>query len=168
MSAVMRPDDIGLRPMLLDDIDEVMEIENQVYTSPWTDSIFRDCLRVGYSCWIYRFEDELRAYGVMSVGAGEAHILTVCVKPEAQGQGLGRMMMDHLIQLAIKRRADKAFLEVRPSNRVAMQLYQSMGFEQIGLRKDYYPDGDGREDAIVMVLSLASFQPGTEKEVTRP
>ncbi|MCW9024935.1 MAG: ribosomal protein S18-alanine N-acetyltransferase [Gammaproteobacteria bacterium] len=155
MSAVMNQPDDGLRPMLLDDIDEVMDIENRVYDFPWTGEIFRDCLRVGYICWVYRDDNELKAYGVMSIGAGEAHILTIGVKPEAQGQGLGRMIMQHLIQLANKRHVDKAFLEVRPTNRVAIGLYQSMGFDVIGKRKGYYPAENGREDAVVMLMQLA-------------
>jgi ribosomal-protein-alanine N-acetyltransferase len=154
MSAVMNQPDSGLRPMLLDDVSDVMEIESRVYDFPWTDGIFRDCLRVGYNCWVYRDNEELKAYGVMSIGAGEAHILTIGVKPEAQGQGLGRMIMQHLIQVARKRHADKAFLEVRPTNHVAIGLYQSMGFEVVGKRKGYYPAEDGREDAVVMLMKL--------------
>ena len=154
MSAVIKQSSDGFRPMLMDDIDEVMEIENQVYPFPWTAGIFRDCLRVGYLCWVYRDEEELKAYGVMSMGPGEAHLLTVCVKPEAQGQGYGRMMMQHLLDVARKRHADKAFLEVRPTNKVAIGLYRSMGFKDMGLRKNYYPSENGREDALVMMVEL--------------
>ena len=154
MSAVIKPSSDGFRPMLMEDITDVMDIENQVYPFPWTDGIFRDCMRVGYLCWIYRDEGELKAYGVMSIGVGEAHMLTICVKPEAQGQGYGRMMMQHLLDVASKRHADKAFLEVRPTNEVAIGLYRSMGFKDVGLRKNYYPAENGREDALVMVLEL--------------
>ena len=154
MSAVIKPGSDGFNPMLMDDVSDVMDIENRIYPFPWTDGIFRDCMRVGYLCWVFRDEGELKAYGVMSIGVGEAHILTVCVNPESQGQGYGRMMMQHLLDVARKRHADKAFLEVRPTNEVAIGLYRSMGFKDVGLRKNYYPSENGREDALVMVLEL--------------
>ncbi|MDH5572520.1 MAG: ribosomal protein S18-alanine N-acetyltransferase [Gammaproteobacteria bacterium] len=157
MSAVIKQSGDGFQSMLMDDIDEIMEIENRVYPFPWTAGIFRDCLRVGYLCWVYRQEGELKSYGVMSMGVGEAHILTVCVKPEAQGQGYGRRMMQHLLDFAGTHHAKKAFLEVRLANDVAIGLYKSMGFQEVGLRKDYYPSENGREDALVMVLELNNF-----------
>jgi len=154
MSAVLKPVP-RLRPMREIDVEAVIEVEHSAYDFPWTSGIFHDCLRVGYSCWILSQHNPIDSYGIMTAGAGECHILNVCVRPELQNSGLGRYMMEHLLQLAIEYRADAAFLEVRPSNRAAIYLYESMGFNRVGVRRDYYPAAQGREDALIMAKSLS-------------
>jgi ribosomal-protein-alanine N-acetyltransferase len=154
MSAVIDHSRARLRPMREEDIAGVMAIESVVYTHGWTEGIFLDCLRVGYSCWIHEDDGEVVSYGILSLAAGEAHILNVSVKPERQGEGLGRRMIEHLLTLARERGADTAFLEVRPSNAVAIGLYESLGFIQAGIRPDYYPAEKGREDAVIMAKAL--------------
>lgn len=144
----------GFREMCLDDIPAVLEIERAVYTHPWTEGIFSDCIRVGYNCWIYTEQNIILAYGLVSIAVNEAHILNLCVSPDAQGQGLGKRMLNKLIQLAEERQADSIFLEVRESNLVALNLYDQHGFNRIGLRKNYYPLEDGREDALVFAREL--------------
>jgi ribosomal-protein-alanine N-acetyltransferase len=89
----------------------------------------------------------------MTMGVGEAHILNISVHPEEQGQGIGRKMMENLIEKA-KWEAETMFLEVRPSNPGAIALYQKLGFNEVGLRKGYYPAEHGREDAIMLALEL--------------
>ena len=91
----------------------------------------------------------------MSDGAGEAHILNVCVHPNWRGKGYGRMMMNHLLDQAKLRNVSTVFLEVRVTNSPAIQLYGSMGFNEVGRRHGYYPAVNGREDAIVMALALS-------------
>lgn len=157
MVAVLKPGHNGLRPMLEADLDEVITIEEQAYEFPWTRGIFHDCLHVGYSCWIYEEAGQVQAYGVMSTGGGEAHILTVVVRKEARGRQLGRKIITHLLNIASKHKVETVLLEVRPSNTVAVNLYQSMGFSEIGIRKDYYPDKKGREDALIMGLDLKQY-----------
>ncbi len=155
--ALMRPScnlETGFREMTVDDIPAVMEIEKQIYTHPWTAGIFKDCLRVGYNCWVYSEKDVLLAYGLVSVAVNEAHILNLCVLPDAQGRGLGRCMLHKLMQLAEQRQGNSIFLEVRESNQVAQNLYDQEGFNRIGLRKNYYPAEDGREDALVFAKEL--------------
>lgn len=153
MSAVLKPLP-EFRPMQQADIDSVMEIEHSAYDFPWTKGIFRDCLRVGYCCWLLRQINHIDAYSVMTVGVGEAHILNICVRPEMQGRGLGRAMLEHLLELAVHHRADTAFLEVRPSNGVAVNLYEHAGFNCVGVRRNYYPAYNGREDALILAKSL--------------
>ena len=138
--------------MIEEDLDAVNAIEQATYDYPWSRGIFHDCLRVGYSCWVLEEGDQVLAYGIMSVGGGEAHILTIVVDEEYRRNGLGRRMLRHLISLARQRGVDGIFLEVRPSNEGAIRLYHSLGFSEIGIRKDYYPSEDGREDALVMGL----------------
>lgn len=157
MSAVLNTQRDGLRPMFEEDIAAVMTIEKAVYDFPWTGGIFNDCMQVGYSCWVYQEQGEVLAYGVMSVAALEGHILTIVVQPDKQGGGLGNMFLMHLLQIAKRQRVEKMFLEVRPSNHMAIALYEKAGFSRIGRRPGYYPASHGREDAIVMLLDLLEF-----------
>ncbi len=154
MSAVLQEPEFRLRPMSEDDLAAVTSVEQDAYAFPWTEQIFRDCLRVGYSCWILEQDRSLLSYGVMSVGAGECHILNLCVRPVSQRQGLGRHMLAHLLRLARKHLAKTALLEVRPSNRAAVQLYRQAGFSEVGIRREYYPAVKGREDALILAKDL--------------
>lgn len=144
----------GFCQMTLDDVPEIMQIEESIYSHPWTEGIFGDCIRVGYPCWVYRENNEILAYGLVSVAANEAHILNLCVSPHAQGRGLGKRMLHKMMQLAEARDADCIFLEVRVSNNIAQNLYEQEGFNHIGVRKAYYPSSEGREDALVYAKAL--------------
>ncbi|MFO8025554.1 ribosomal protein S18-alanine N-acetyltransferase [Thiohalophilus sp.] len=154
MSAVFKQVADGIRAMTPADLNEVMAIEEAIYTFPWTRGIFRDCLAVGYPCRVLQIEGRLRAYAILSLAAGEAHILTLCVDPDSRRQGYGERMLGDILQLARERYAASVYLEVRPSNQVAIRLYEKTGFQEIGIRPGYYPDAFGREDALVMALSL--------------
>ncbi len=136
------------------DLDAVLHIEYQAYPHPWTPSIFRDCLTSGYACWLLKQDEDILGYGVMSVAVGEAHILNLCIHPQYQGQGLGLALMEHLLRLARRHHANTMFLEVRPSNVAACALYERLGFNEVGLRRNYYPDNNGREDALILALEL--------------
>ncbi len=157
MSAVIDNSESGFCVMHMSDLDEVMEIEQSLYEHPWSKSIFSDCIQVGYSCWTYKQSYQIQAYGVLSAGAGEAHILTLCVSKMFQRQGLGKLVLEHLVDLAIDHKADVLLLEVRPSNIAAVSLYQNYGFNEVGTRKNYYPAKNGREDAIIMARDLTNF-----------
>ncbi len=154
MSAVLKQVTIVFRPMSEMDMEHVMEIENAVYEFPWSVGIFQDCLNVGYCCWILEQDDKMSGYGIMSVLTGEAHILNLCIKPGLQNNGLGKEMINYLIDLAKIHNADVMFLEVRPSNRQAIKIYEKSGFDEIGRRKDYYPAKFGREDALILAKQL--------------
>ena len=159
MSAVYKQLTELLRPMSDDDLDSILEIENAVYDFPWSRTIFKDCLRVGYCCWVLEHEHHgLIAYGIMSSAAGESHILNLCVDPELQGKGNGSKLLQYLMDIAAKRGSDTIFLEVRPSNQIARELYRNTGFNEVGMRRDYYPSQKGREDAIIMARSLVKDQ----------
>lgn len=147
---------IVLREMTQPDVEGVMKIEEVVCDFPWTYSIFSDCIKVGYSCWVLedKEKEEIVGYGLLSIAGEEGHILNLCIRPENQRQGLGRRMMQHLVSQAKLLQANSVYLEVRVSNHGAYHLYQSLGFTVIGQRKDYYPAVNGREDALVLELSL--------------
>ncbi len=154
MNALIKEAVLNLRPMHVDDLDFVMEIENQVYKYPWTRIIFNDCLDVGYCCWVIMKGDALLAYGLMSVAADESHILNLCVHPDHQSKGLGTMLLVHLLQIAVERNANMTFLEVRPSNFFAIKMYVGQGFDEIGVRRNYYPAKIGREDALILARTV--------------
>ena len=154
MSAVLQNPVEQMRPMQESDLDAIMEIENSVYPYPWTRGIFTDCLRVGYSSWVLESGQEIIGYAVLSAGAGEAHILNLCVAIEYHRQGYGQRILNRLIDLARWHRAKTLFLEVRPGNQSAINLYQNTGFHVVGRRPDYYPAAKGREDALLMAREL--------------
>lgn len=144
-----------LRAMCADDVDAVMAIEAQSYEHPWTPGIFHDCLRVGYICRV--LTDNVGAvvgYGIMSIGAGECHLLNICVAPAFRGQGCGRELVTALLAHARGERVTMALLEVRRSNAAAHALYSALGFNEIGTRRNYYPTRTGREDALLLAHAL--------------
>lgn len=153
MVAVLRPE-LHLRPMRRSDLTEVTAIEQEAYPFPWSRGIFGDCLRVGYCCRVVEADGEIAGYGILSVAAGEAHLLNLCIAPPWRRAGLAGVLVEALILEARVRRAQRLFLEVRPSNRAAIGLYEKFGFRVIGRRPHYYPAYQGREDAVVMVLHL--------------
>ena len=140
--------------MLDGDVSGIMNIEMRAYAFPWTAGIFRDCMGAGYSCYVLEKNAEIIAYAVMSVGAKEAHILNICVSPDLRGEGFGYALMDKLVALARQLHADMMFLEVRPSNEAARRLYDKLGFNEIGIRRNYYPAAQGREDALILAKQL--------------
>jgi [ribosomal protein S18]-alanine N-acetyltransferase len=153
VASVTRQDEFlepEIRPMHELDVPAVVAIERSAYQFPWSEGIFRDCLRVGYICRAVCVGTDIAGYGIMSIGAGEAHILNVCVRAEYRGRGLARKVLLYLINRARNAGMYEAFLEVRPSNTTAARLYHSLGFEQVGVRRGYYQATNGREDAAVL------------------
>ncbi len=156
--------------MQASDLPAVLHVEERAYSVPWTEGIFRDCLRVRYFCMVAELaatpgidaplggNDQIIGHAVMSVAAGECHVLNVCVHPDLHNRGIGRRMLRRLLALARRQEADTAFLEVRASNVAAIALYYSEGFDEVGLRRGYYPvaidDTVNREDAVVMARAL--------------
>ena len=160
MSAILQSpeSDYSFRKMRETDLDEVLAIEESVYNFPWTRGIFHDCLNVGYFCWVLLQQDKIVAYSIMSIAAGESHLLTIVVTKDKQGQGYGKKMLDEMIQLAAKNDAEAMYLEVRVSNEAAIQLYHQRGFNELGVRSNYYPAEHGREDALILALDLSLDQ----------
>jgi ribosomal-protein-alanine N-acetyltransferase len=141
---------VEIRPMHELDVPVIVAIERAAYPFPWSEGIFRDCLRVGYVCRVVDVGGDMAGYGIMSVGAGEAHILNVCIREEYRCRGFARRLLMYLLEQARVSGMYEAFLEVRPSNTAAARLYHSMGFEQVGMRRGYYQATGGREDAAVL------------------
>lgn len=143
--------------MTPEDIPEVMQIENKVQAHPWTAGIFRDCIRVGYTCWVCRENyNTIVGYLIQSIAVEEVHILNICIDPAWQRMNLGTLLVQQAEETGQRLHAKKSFLEVRPGNTPAIRLYQKLGYRQVGIRKNYYPTKNGREDAIVMSRNLTA------------
>jgi ribosomal-protein-alanine N-acetyltransferase len=138
-----------------EDLDEVIAIESVIYSHPWTRGNFLDSLRAGYECRTLRLGSALVGYFVLMAAAGEAHLLNLSVSAEYQRNGHGSGLLQEAAALARKLGARSLFLEVRPSNRGAQALYTRFGFRKVAVRRGYYPAHTGREDALVLTLSLA-------------
>ena len=154
MSAVLESSLAEFRPMHSQDLSVVLAIERAAYSFPWSEVIFRDCLRVGYCCWVLEHDAAVVGYGIMQVAVGECHILNLCIHPAYHRQGFGRAMLTRLLEIARDHRADTALLEVRPTNESAVALYRRMGFHEVGVRRAYYPGHRGKEDALIFARSL--------------
>lgn len=153
---------VRLLPMAVRDLDEVAEVESLTSESTWTKGNFVDSLNAGY--WAYCLRrlaegdedpDELIAYCVLLPSLNELELLNITVHPSYRKKGYARKVLEIMEDLALSRSMENVFLEVRCGNQPAKNLYQKLGYQQVGLRKDYYPlISGGREDAIVMKKSL--------------
>ncbi len=148
-------DAIQFRPMELNDLSEVMRIETLAHLFPWSERVMQDCLHAGYTCSVIELRQLVVGFSLLSFAADEAHLLNICIDPMFQRQGLGRQLMENVMRQSRERKVKRIFLEVRISNQSALQLYQSMGFRQIGVRRDYYPAEKGKEDALVLSKTWA-------------
>lgn len=146
------------RRMTEDDLIEVAAVEAESYAFPWNVGIFRECIRSGYCCRVLDRGDEIVGYAIMAMGAGEAHVLNVCVRADVRGQQAGRRVMQWLLDEALALGNAWIFLEVRPSNRPAVLLYRALGFTEVGIRRGYYQAVGGREDALVHRLDLDTWR----------
>ena len=142
------------RPMQMEDLDEVMVIEPQIYSHPWTRGNFSDSLKSGHSAWILEQENKIIGYALLMIVLDEAHLLNLSIAKNYQKQGLGRFLLEYMLKIAENCHAANMFLEVRASNASALALYENLGFNEMAVRRNYYPSAIGREDAILMGLSL--------------
>ena len=148
----------NVRNMTHEDLSQVSDIERLSYEFPWSHGVFRDCLLAGYSCLVLEHDSSVVGYAILSVAAGEAHILNLCVNPEYRGLGYGDRMLDAIIERAQYAEVITIFLEVRPTNSHALSLYRKKGFNKIAKRPAYYQATSGREDADVLSLNLKPSQ----------
>lgn len=145
---------VEIRALEMRDLARVVVIEAASYDFPWSAGVFSDCLSVGYYCRVLDLQGRPAAYAVLSVAAGEAHILNLTVSSKYRGQGLGRLLLRDFLGYCRSHALSRVYLEVRPSNDVARLLYVSEGFALIGMRRRYYRSQDGREDAMVYALNI--------------
>lgn len=150
---MVSPEPITLRPMMVADIEAALAIEQQVQFAPWTHKLFSDSLE-RHLCWVAQKNQQVVGFFVVQFIVDEAHLLNIAVDPTQQKQGIGRLLLDNIQQQVVEKKANTIFLEVRASNQRAIEMYQMAGFNEIGLRKNYYPAANGKENAVIMALML--------------
>jgi ribosomal-protein-alanine N-acetyltransferase len=143
-----------IRDMRQADVAQVATIERAAYEFPWSPGIFRDCLLAGYTSIVIEDKGRVIGYAIMSVAAGEAHLLNLCVAADVRRTGHGRRLLAAVVHRARNAGAERMHLEVRPSNTAALALYAGTGFERIGLRRAYYRARSGSEDAVLLARWL--------------
>jgi len=147
--------DMTMRPMTLEDVGAALAIEQSVQPYPWTQGNFCDALASGYLCYVTEQAGELCAFAVLMSGVDEAELLNIAVSAAQQRKGVGRAMLAAMLEVAAARQWTRVFLEVRAGNTPAVLLYQSAGFAAIGVRRGYYHNAQGSEDAVVMACNLS-------------
>ena len=145
-----------IRAMGHDDLSMVSDIERRSYEFPWSHGVFRDCLLAGYHCMVLERDGRVTGYGILSIAAGEAHILNLCVDPHYRSHGFGEQLLDAILAQSRAANVREIFLEVRPSNVTALALYRKKGFHKVARRPAYYQASEGREDAAVLAKKLIS------------
>ena len=145
---------IHVRSMRLADLDKVYVIECAAHKSPWSLSILRDCINLGYDCRVLEETDadsnQMIGYIICRYREDSCHILNLCIASTAQGKGYGQYLLEMMLKSLQKNSIKTVLLEVRPSNKKALDLYTKSGFEQAGTKRGYYRDSLGTEDAIVL------------------
>jgi len=150
MTAAARDLPVCIREMLQTDLPAVALIEKQSYEFPWSSGLFRDCLLAGYPAVVVEQGRRVAGYAIMSVAAGEAHLLNICLARPLRGGGHGERLLLSMLERARQSGAMRLYLEVRPSNEVALNLYDKVGFEVLAVRRNYYRARHGNEDALVL------------------
>ena len=142
------------RTMRPADLDQVAAIENRIYDFPWSRDVFLSCFTPDYENLVMELERRVIGYGMMWLAAGDCHVVNLCMDIVFQGRGLGRVLFRRMLDNAAAHGARRAMLEVRPSNAPALSLYASEQFNEVSLRRNYYPTANGREDALVLTRLL--------------
>jgi [ribosomal protein S18]-alanine N-acetyltransferase len=140
--------------MTLADVDEVSRIEQEVQAYPWTRGNFIDALGHGYICSVDDAGGGMRGYAILMPVLQEAELLNIGVAAGQQRKGVGRALLLEMLDVACEKNILRVFLEVRASNAAALALYRSTGFREIGVRRGYYQNANGSEDAITMACDL--------------
>ena len=143
-----------VRNMLPDDISTIVEIEQATYAFPWSQTLFEDCFQENYRPQVLELEGQLIGYAVILATVEEGHVMNFCIAPDFQQRGYGMFLLKNILGDTMHSGVRKIIIEVRVSNQAAINLYQKVGFCQIGVRKKYYPaQNQSREDALVLVYT---------------
>lgn len=143
---------INIRKLLTADLPAVIAIEQAGQLFPWSENLFQSCFNEHYHCWVLERDSIIQGFIITTQQVDEWEIQNICVHPRARRLGFGRKLLKFAIDQAKSSAPAKIFLEVRESNRIAIQLYESLGFVKTHVRKQYYAAGNGREDGVVMEL----------------
>ncbi|MDP1604039.1 MAG: ribosomal protein S18-alanine N-acetyltransferase [Legionella sp.] len=149
---------LTIRSMYSSDIDEVYSIELGAHRTPWSREIISDCVLVGYDCRVLEESDDdiksIVGYMIGRRSLNVYHVLNFCIAPSSQNRGLGKFMLKEVLDSLTTDKLDTIILEVRPTNKVAIALYEAFGFQQDAIKKDYYKDKNGVEDALLLKKTI--------------
>jgi len=134
-------------------LDTVCQLEREAHSHPWSRNLFADCLGARQPCVVAFNHSQLVGYAVIKVAAGNAELLNIAVAANCRRQGIAHALLQHIIS-AVSPHADTLYLEVRQSNQTALELYDTLGFVEVGIRPNYYPAKKGREDAVILAYPL--------------
>lgn len=137
------------------DLPRAWQIEKRAHAFPWSEQTFASNQGDRYFNLKLETENEIAAFAITQVVLDEATLFNIAVDPAYQRRGLGRTLLEYLIDALEKRGVVTLWLEVRASNVAAIALYESLGFNEATIRKNYYPTAEGREDAIIMALPIS-------------
>lgn len=138
------------KPFSLEDVPNIYAIEQLAQSHPMSQSVMESCLAKRYFNSALYVGGELAGFYIGEIVLDESSLIEICIAPDFQGKGLGRALLAHYIEQATDKGAMSCWLEVRESNVAAHKLYQSMLFNEVDRRINYYPTATGKEDAIIM------------------
>jgi ribosomal-protein-alanine N-acetyltransferase len=154
MNAQLNQPNVSFREMQIDDLDDVIQIESVNFPFPWTAGNFKDSINLGHICLLLEIDEAVIGYAILMMVLDEAHLLNISVSSAWKGKGWGRYLLNHMMQIGREKGGLNMFLEVRSSNVSAITLYESIGFNEMGMRPGYYPAHNGRENAVLMGVAL--------------
>lgn len=137
------------------DLPRAFKIEQRAHAFPWSEQTFASNQGERYLNLQLTVEGEMAAFAITQIVLDEATLFNIAVDPAYQRRGLGRELLEQVIDEVEKRGVVTLWLEVRASNIAAIALYESLGFNEATIRRNYYPTADGREDAIIMALPIS-------------
>ncbi|MEI2266086.1 ribosomal protein S18-alanine N-acetyltransferase [Erwinia sp. CGal63] len=136
------------------DLDRAFAIEQRSHAFPWSEKTFASNQGERYLNYRLDVGTEMAAFAITQIVLDEATLFNLAVDPAFQRRGLGRTLLQHLISELEKRGVLTLWLEVRASNQAAIALYQQLDFNEVSVRRNYYPTAEGKEDAIIMALTI--------------
>ncbi|MEZ9229786.1 ribosomal protein S18-alanine N-acetyltransferase [Vibrio amylolyticus] len=131
-------------------VASILTIEKSAHSHPWSESLIRDINGRGACNHVMLVDNHVVGYFYAQNIVGEVTLLNIAVSTSEQGKGYGKVLTEYFLEMCEKARAESAWLEVRESNKKAYQLYESVGFNELDRRVNYYPTEKGKEDAIIM------------------
>ncbi len=152
--SVRESDLYNIMPMKINHLSDVYNLEVESYDFPWTKEILRDCILYRYDGFTIYFNNILVGYIISKISLPETHILNLTISPNFRKNGLGKSLVQLIINDSKIRGVEDIILEVRVNNLNAISLYENLNFKKVGVRKNYYESKEGREDAYVFKLKL--------------
>ncbi|MEX0446310.1 ribosomal protein S18-alanine N-acetyltransferase [Xenorhabdus sp. SGI246] len=136
------------------DLPVAFQIEQASHAFPWSEKTFYSNQGERYLNYKITLNDQMIGFAIVQCVLDEATLFNIAIRPEYQSQGHGKTLLKYLVDVLPHKQINTLWLEVRRSNRSAVRLYEDLGFNEVSIRKNYYPTATGKEDAIIMALPL--------------